>query len=229
MVSRESSTGKAVRSDGKIAYIEKHSLQKINQKILKLETSYHKENGMMFGNLNSDFTLFPTIPVYEFKDLRFDTKEGLKKEGEGYVAYSSKSPDKTKFLKPENNLVAGQGLYNYLYNLTVEENYDFKPIKIKFFAPANQETYDFQVSVLKSDEKTVTYKVGFQNWFMKMLAPHIEVTYDKKSKQLLLYNGPSNLLDDNKKTQNVKIFYEYNSESRIPSQSSELLERDRGR
>ena len=47
------------------------------------------------------------------------------------------------------------------------------------------------------------------NWFLGVFAPELQLTYDKKNKKLLQYQGVSNIKDDSGSNQDVTIRYQY--------------------
>lgn len=208
----EKSTGKAYNKVGKLVYIEKHAVTKNSGRMTRLFTQYYTPSGIYFGRIESDFSKNPNIPLYTSEDMRFDRTEGIKFQDGQLIAYAktdNKSAMKEMSFKEEKSLLAGQGLHYFLQSHLKELINKKDPVKIKFLIPINQDTYGFQIKTLSKSDKIVSFRVQFNSWFLRMIAPQIDTTYEIESGRLLSYDGPSNLLTDDKKSQHVTIKYIY--------------------
>jgi len=209
------SLGKAYNKDGKVVYIETHEYTDNNGTIKQLKTSYFKTDKKFFAELLSDFTISPYLPEYTFRDERFGridrTEWNTSKDSlMTFTKEDSEAEEKSKAFKPKENLITGQGLHAYLYRNLDKLIKKEDGTKIEYLIPKNQDKYNFKIKTLKHNqaENKVTFRVEMNSWLLRLVAPHIDITYDTKTKDLLVFEGPSNLLTDDKDGQNVKIIYQ---------------------
>ena len=57
----------------------------------------------------------------------------------------------------------------------------------------------------------------FSSWILRLLAPTLEVDYDRATRRLLRYRGPSNLADASGNNPEVEIAYTYLEEAGAPA------------
>ena len=108
------------------------------------------------------------------------------------------------------NMVAGQGLHNFLReNLSKFTSDSNHKDLVKFLVPLNKDYYNFRIRTKESNTKQTTFRIEPESWIFRLIAPHIDVTYENSSKRLLRYEGPSNLLDVKDEKMNVTINYSY--------------------
>ena len=58
---------------------------------------------------------------------------------------------------------------------------------------------------------TVAFGIEADSWLLRLVAPRLEVRYDRETRRLLSYQGASNLLDADRGVQNVTITYRYSN------------------
>lgn len=213
LLSVEYSRGTARNMDGKIVYIEKHSSNFKNEKLISLQTNYFLPNGESIGKINTNYNSHPFIPKYTFTDQqhnRFVSVELSNNKINVQIKKSETKDIKTKQYIYSNNMVAGQGLYNFLLIKLNEFNKNSMHIEhIKFLIPLSEDYYKFKIRVKQKTKKYITLRVEADNWFFRLIAPYIDLTYDIESNRLLKYEGPSNLLNDKKEMMKVVITYKY--------------------
>lgn len=211
----EKSIGTAKNKKGEIVYIENHQSHFENGKLEKLTTRYSINSSTEFGGIDSDFTKSDTVPQYKFRDDRNNRSAGvewLKDPNKVKVFSSKKGKVKYKEFELKPDMVAGQGLYNYLRLQSSELASDTKQVKtIQFLVPFKRDVYDFRVKTKKFDPKTgiAVFRIEADSWLFRLMAPYIEATYDVNKKRLLQYEGPSNLLSQEGKNMSVIISYSY--------------------
>lgn len=210
----EKSIGRAYNEQGRLLYIENHQSTFSGNQLTNLKTSYSKpESKKEFGSINSDFSKNPFVPTYQFKDERFGRYASIKWSDGKIISTArenSKEKETIKQFDPTKKTVTGQGLHNFLISNISEfqKNPKLKE-EIIFLIPMNQDSYSFRIKVKELKEDTIQFRVEADSWLFRIVAPHIDVTYDLKSKRLLIYEGPSNLLTDDQKKSKVRIKYKY--------------------
>ena len=109
-------------------------------------------------------------------------------------------------LEDANNVFSCQGWHYYLIeNLRqIEKN----ELHLKLIFPSKLDFYEFKIRVLNSNGSHIKLRLEFDSWFIRLFAPHLDLTYDKIGKKIVKFYGPSNILDGDGDIQNVYIFYE---------------------
>ena len=203
--------GKAINSDGKLVYIEQHESVINEGKLYKLTTNYLDAKGKQFGHIKTDYSLNSGIPNYEFIDNRNGRFVSVELQDKKVIAKTKTKKDEPKETNTydlESNMVAGQGLYAFLYNNLEKFIQNSDHIEnVLFLIPLNEDTYKFRIRKLKKDNDIITLRLEADSWFFRLIAPHIDVTYNMINKKLLKYEGPSNLLSESGEAMNVSISY----------------------
>jgi hypothetical protein len=193
------SVGKAYSSNGALLYVEKHIETFAQDNLVSLKTRYFKPSEIVpFASLDSNFKEHPYVPEYEFKDSRINRSDGVRHLASenkviAYAKADGSSKKKEKTFTEQPNLISGQGLYSYFHKNFDELLNMEKPKTVDFLIPMEQAKYKFIVERHSKTKDKVTYRVKFNNWFIRLFAPYIEVMYSIKDKRLLQYRGPSNI------------------------------------
>jgi hypothetical protein len=205
------------KSNGKIVYTEKHTVSFDDKdRVQTAVTEYFSPDEKLIADLKSNFSKSLTAPEHSFVDHRTQDAHGIRGEGEKVVMYSihKGGKEKTKVVPApapgQDRLLFGcQGMHYYLRE-NMEMVNEKRQLPLLFLIPGQLDTYDFKLKYIKETANLVDYDVEIDGSFLlRLVAPKLEITYDKEKKQLIRFKGPSNLLDDKGKTQKVEITYEY--------------------
>ena len=110
---------------------------------------------------------------------------------------------------PARLLVAGQGL-DRLVRARLPELARGTRLELAYAIPSRLETYDMRVRALgESAGPTVRVRAEFSSWVLRLLAPHLDVDYDRETRRLLRYRGLSNLTFEGGENPVVEITYAY--------------------
>lgn len=189
-------------------YTEKHTAVYRSGKIETSTNEYFNLNREKIAELNSDYSKSLIMPTYIFRDFRTGFVEGLRwVDGRYFIFRQEKGkPEEQNLLDNRENVFSCQGWHYYLIaNL---EHLQKKPLQMKLIFPSKLDYYSFQIKLLDTESNLMRFRLEFDNWFMRLFAPYLDLTYDKTAKKILQYYGPSNILDDRGEIQNVYIFYE---------------------
>jgi hypothetical protein len=63
----------------------------------------------------------------------------------------------------------------------------------------------------------VRVRVEFSSWFLRLLAPALEVDCERATRRLLRHRGPSNLADERGENRDVEITHAYPEEPAAPA------------
>lgn len=191
--------GKAMSSKDKShLYNEDHRVEYSGDLVQKVVTTYSDPTGKEIAKLVSTFKGNHQLPDTEFYDKRNGIKEETKLVGSKYVIITTDTKGKTKkgTLDVDSNLVCGQGYHNYIIS-----NLDSFKVgekrELKFIIPSMRDYFTFDLTYLGPIEKDrpdeVSFRLDITNWILSMFADKIQVTYSKKNKTLLRYEGLTNL------------------------------------
>jgi hypothetical protein len=208
-------TGVAQRSDGTVAYKEHHRARfDANGRIIEASTDYVGSDGEVIARLNSDFTASLTAPSHTYEFLRSGAANGIRVTDEGFLLFNQKPGEAEEQRMAsgfsDDALVVGcQGLHYYLReNLpTLVER---GKIPIKFLIPGKLKVYDFEMLYAGTNAAGhVNIDIVIKNRLLRLVAPSLNVVYDSNSRDLLSYQGLSNIKDEQGKPQTVTIEYDY--------------------
>lgn len=199
--------------NGKLIYKEKHEVEYTEKKIIKSTTYYYEPSGELIAKLVNNYQKSINLPVHEMDDMRLKMRYGLRYEDERIILYLiEKSKEKTKKFQTDEFrdrlMVGGQGLHYFIIN-HFDEVISKKEQKLKFFIPGKLDVYDFYLKVKKVTIDKLELEILIDNWFLKLFAPKLEMTYDLKNKRLIRYRGLSNIQSKENKMMNVDIKYKY--------------------
>ena len=189
-------------------YTEIHTAIYQNEKLQTSQNDYLDLSGKKIAELNSDYSKSLMMPTYIFRDLRTGDEEGLRWEDGQYRIFRKKKgkPEEVNLLDSVENTFSCQGWHYYL--LANLDRLQKNPIKMKLIFPSKLDYYSFRIRPLDTAENILKLRLEFDSWIIRLFAPHLDITYDKKKRKIVEYFGPSNILTDKGEIQNVYIFYE---------------------
>lgn len=199
---------------GEIAYIEEHRMIYENGRPRRNETRYRDASGKEIAVLTSNFADHPYVPSYTFEDHRFGRQDGTFVDGPWVKVYGradQNAPVQQDMVRLKDGMVTGQGLHVYLRD-HLDELAEGDAVKqVRFLVPLEGRDYTFRIrrSSAPAEPGTLAFSIEADSWFLRLLAPKLEVRYDRESRRLLSYRGASNLLGADQGAQNVTITYRY--------------------
>ena len=202
--------GIAKDETGAILYKERHTLYKENGILKSSETAYFLPDGSKkIATLKSDYSKSLALPTYQFIDLVRGYKEGIKFEDGAYFAYYQKkgAPEEKSPIEKGDMVFGGQGWHYYL-----TENFETlekDKVELKLVLPGLLKKYDFVITKTKESKARLTSDFKIDNWLISLFAPKMRLTYDRQTRNLVQYQGISNILDKDGEKQEVVIRYEY--------------------
>lgn len=208
-------SGMAKDKEGKEVYFEQHQVVEQGDVLVSIDTRYLRpDKKTEFAYLKSSFAKHPYVPELEFYDERFNVKAWSTVEGnkvtlhKEYMKRGKKRVD-TKSFEIEDRMMLSQGYHNYI----VKNLDSFKvgeEFPIKFLAAKKLDYYDFRLKYhgpISEGADIVKLELIIDNWLIKMFAPSIVVTYNKKTKRLLSFSGLTNIPSDGDDNQNLSMTY----------------------
>lgn len=207
--------GEARGKNGELIYIEKHEVVLLNGRVSKATTQYFDDRDKLIGILSSDFSKSLTSPEYVFEDKRHGDFHGIRiKDGQLFMFNREDGKEESRALDQATNsnelFVGCQGLHYYLRD-HMDSVRAQRNLPVKFLIPGNLDYYNFIMNYEEeSKDGAVDFEIKIENWFLRLFAPSLNVTYDPKTGRLVRYKGLSNIKNARGKLQNVEITYFYN-------------------
>jgi hypothetical protein len=201
---------------GEIAYTEEHRMIYQDGRPQRNETRYRDVQGQEIAVLKSNFTTHPYVPSYSFEDRRFGRQDGTFVDGAWVKIYGrtdQNAPVQQERVRLEENMVTGQGLHLYLRDHMEQLSKSDDIRQVRFLVPLEGRDFMFRIRRLNlpGDPGTVGFTIEADSWLLRLVAPTLEVRYDRETRRLLSYRGASNLLNADQGVQNVTITYRYPS------------------
>jgi hypothetical protein len=198
------------------AYKEVHELVHQDGKTLEVKTDYFDPSGKKIAEMRTDLRRSRYLPAYRYRDLRHGIENGIEYLADGKIRIFRLDPKRKqndeKRLKPTPEMVAGQGVFFFLHDRAPEMAKEKSPLTVQFLVPSRLGSYPFRVRAMASSAPDlIPFRVEFKNWFFRLFAPFIEVDFDSKAGRLVEYRGASNVHDELRQIQSVRIRYQYDS------------------
>lgn len=201
--------GTATDPDGKLLYREKHLTWYDDGRIRRSLTEYVDPDGNRIAVMDSNYERSLAMPTYVFKDYRNGREEGLRLQGGRYVIFhrDAGGNEKTKVVKDVEDVYSCQGWHYYVVTHLdrLDEDRDFT---LKLIFPDKLRSYPFKVEKTGADGDKLFVRVRFAYRALSWLVPKLELTYDMKTRELLEFQGVSNIFDENDDLQEVRITYQ---------------------
>lgn len=191
----------------KVLYTEQHTLSYDGDKLLTSHTRYFDPNGKLIAQMKSDYRQSLMMPTYTFEDLRRGSTEGLELRDSKYYIFHQNPQEKRqeKLIENPQGIFSCQGWHYYIVK-NIEE-IQSKDLNLNLLFPSKLDYYSFNLQKESSKDSVLQLRLEFSNWFVRLFAPRLDLTYDASKRKLLSYVGPSNILDLNGDIQYVKVVY----------------------
>lgn len=203
----ETLEGIAKSKNGDFVYRELHTLVRDESNELEsITTNYFKKDGSEFASMNSNFKKNKYVPDTIFIDRRFDEKITTSLIN-GEIEFNFFKKDvltKTKKLKLDDQMVAGQGFDNFLRDKIIKPNEKSK--SVHFVVIPQADYFRFKISDLSgSDQSERQITIKPESFVIRMLVDEIKLTYTNAGRTLKRFQGISNLNNDKNQSQIVDI------------------------
>ena len=175
--------------------------------------------GQEIAVLNSSFTTHPYVPNYTFEDRRFGRQDGTFVDGAWVKIYGrtdQNAPVQQERVRLEENMVTPARACIRICEITCTTC----PIGMLSSRCAPWFCWKVATSCFASTGWTQpanpkqlgSISIEADGWLLRLVAPKLEVRYDRETRRLLSYHGASNLLNADQGVQNVTITYRYSND-----------------
>ena len=196
-------------------YTELHEDQFENGQPQKGTVIYRRPDGEIIVKKEIDFTPGSALPSFYLEDFRDGYIEGAEWRDKTLYVKARRTKDnplKEEKLSPNQPIVIDKG-FDFFVRNSFDSLMADKTIQFDFIVPIEFNSFRFRIAKEQDTEfdqkKAVVFKLELNNSFIRWLSDPIYLTYDIKTKQLLRYQGTSNINDEQGKAYNVNIVYEY--------------------
>ena len=200
--------GNAYDRRGTLRYREYHDYAAAPPAMVQ-QAVYRDPAGTEIGRMEADYRLDRFAPAYRMLDFRHDTEEVARRDGDTvYLEHrlGAKRRSKTVQASPGRYLVVGPG-FNELIKAKWETLLAGEPLFCEFAVPNRLQLVAVRIRHLPSRDPNAGYRfsVAAENLLIRLIAPELKVEYDRATRALVAYEGPSNVNDDRNRQQDVVI------------------------
>jgi hypothetical protein len=206
--------GRAYNDNGELEYLEQHSVQYDNDRIVAIKTVFLNPEFELIGELVSDFSKGPQHGRYSFADHRHQYRDGAQVTMDRIKLYHRESPEhalKTKVLPLTNNQLFGPGL-NMFILANIDAIVGGEKFRMKLVLPSKLDHYNVCIRKTRVNQERVHIRIEMESWFLKLFAPHLDLQYDLESKRLLHYSGISLIANARGDNFHVSVSYDYETQ-----------------
>ncbi len=200
--------GEAFGADGRLRYVESHDFQSTGDGV-KQVTVYRDADGREIGRMEADYGRYRFAPGYRMVDLRHDTEETVRRDGSlVHVEVRGGERVRRKVLQASagREVIVGPG-----FNEFIAAHWDRllagETLVADFVIPSRLQLVAFRIrhTPAGAPDGAHRFTVSADNAFLRLLAPELVVAYDRDTRALVAYDGPSNVNDERNKSQTVAI------------------------
>lgn len=197
---------------GELVYSERHERSYSGNEMVGGHVTYLDPAGKVIAEKSLEFK-HPTAPVFEMNDSRISYQEGLKQEGAGWVTYKMEPGTGELQSKPvelKGEPVADAGFDRYIVQqwdaLSSGERMTFD-----FIVPSQLRAIDFRVEKVGEEEregrKLMHLELRPDGFLLRNLVSPIQLYYDSETRNLVEYQGISNVRKLNGKGYKARIVF----------------------
>ena len=200
--------GNAYDRSGRLRYREYHDYAPAPPAMVQ-QTIYRDPAGAEIGRMEADYRVDRFAPTYRMLDFRHDTEEVVRRDGDTvYIEHrlGAKRRSKTLRVTPGRHLVVGPG-FNELIKARWDTLLAGEPLSCEFAVPNRLQLVAVRIRHVPSDDPDAGYRfsVAAENLLVRFVASELNVEYDRATRALVEYEGPSNVNDDRNRQQEVVI------------------------
>ncbi len=191
------------RKTGALLYTEEYQQSWSGERLVSTRVSYRDPSGKEIATKTLDFAKGIERPTFQFDDLRDGYQQGVVVNAdriELYVREAGGEPVERTRIDTPPDLVVDAG-FNYFIREHWLPIVSGETLSFAFAAPARRDTYRFQVE--KSGDRStrgrpsMVVTVELANPVLRWLIDPITLVYDCETRELLEWQGISNLDDAN--------------------------------
>jgi hypothetical protein len=185
-------------SSGRLLYRETHLVERDNNRIVTRVVLYQCADGNTFARKRVDYASSLTAPDFELFDSRDGYREGVRRQHGhifAFVKAGVQAAESVGVVASEGTLVADAGFDEF-----VARNWSAlvagRTLALDFVIPSKGRTYGFNVSrqaqIVVGGVPAIVFRLRLGG-LLALFAPDIDVTYGLASRNLLRFEGVTNI------------------------------------
>lgn len=209
----------------RVLYRESHFLSQAADGGGERVVLYRCPDGSPFARKRVVYGGSAVAPSFEMEDARLGYREGVRGDGaarEVFVQRESGEDERRGPLPDAKGLVADAGFDGF-----VQANWDAlargETVRFPFLVPSRLDYFNFKVRKEREEEvdgvPASVIRLALGSWWAFLL-PHIDVVYSNEDRQLLRFEGLTNVRDAEGENYTARI--EFPRDSRRPLAAAEL-------
>lgn len=198
-------------------YSEHHRERWQEDRLLDATVEYRKPGGEVFATKDLSYEAGVTTPSFEMEDHRNGDRAGAEVDGDAVTLFTQESGEAEadgERMKLPASAVIDAG-FAYFVTRQWDRLTAGETVPLDFAVPARHRFVAFRA--LKTDEGTsqgrAILRVRMQpsNPIFRLLVDPIDLTFDRETRRLLVFEGLSDIEDDEGDSQKVRIVFDYPS------------------
>ena len=200
---------------GKVVYREYHDITKLQHTV-----RYIDEKEKLIAEKTIQYLHGYNTPEYQLQDQRVDRKTGSEWAKDHFIIFRQEGLEKRheKSVAAANDLVIDAG-FDHFIRSNWEKLINGKVLPFSFAIADPLTLLNMQLTEVTAAKTAIKQHSNSYRYFLassrnKLIGwaiPDINLAYDRETRLIQVYQGPSNITDQNDKTQTVTIRYEYQS------------------
>lgn len=198
---------------GKVVYREYHDITKAQHTV-----RYVDEKEKLIASKTIQYLHGFSTPEYQLQDQRVDRKTGSEWKKDHFIIFRQEASEKRHEEKVDaaDDLVIDAG-FDHFIRTHWETLIDGKVLPFSFAIADPLTTLHMQLTEVTAAKTAIKqhndryryFLASSRNKLISWAIPDINLAYDRETRLIQVYQGPSNITDQYDKTQNVTIRYEY--------------------
>jgi len=202
-------SGKATNKNGDIEYIEKHEIIYSGLRAVNSRTTYYSPDNQVIGNLVSEYDPEPGLSGYTFSDFRNGYEDGARLLSDRICLFRTEDLKREEScLSRDQKQIVGQGFHHFILN-NLEPIVQGNVFHVKLVLPSRLDEFAFRIKKMEEEGSHVFIRLEIDNWFLRLITPHVDVVYDREHSRLVSYRGVSNIANESGEYAPVRIEYTY--------------------
>ena len=202
-----SAHGNAYGSDGRLLFTQTHYWYDDAAGEPSGFTLYTCPDGRAFARRLSDYGTHPDTPDFALDIAQTGYREGVRTEGAQRIVYVQRGagqPQQDAPLPIAEHAVIDDG-FNAYVAAHWDALLDGRDVRVDYLVPSRHRFYGFRVvKVDDANGNELHLRMQFDFWFGRFL-PHVSLVYDRATRNLVRYQGISNIRDADGDNVHVRI------------------------
>lgn len=199
---------------GKFIYTEEHEASYAGNELVSLSITYRNEKNTLIAKKTVQFNGTSSIASFRMENFVHGTVEGAEQSAVGIRLFereNARAPFEEKIISIPDPGAVDAGLNNLVRNhweqLQRSESIDFY-----LGVPSQLDYFHFRVvkhgEELFNGRKSLVVRFESDYWFIRLFVDPVRVWYDGETRRAVMYEGISNIYNDEGKSYVVRVTFD---------------------